>query len=41
MAKAEREPEFLAGMSEFFAGTLQAIVDTLHRTAPELAERRA
>lgn len=33
MARAEREPGFVAGLRDYFAGTLRDIVDTLHLSA--------
>lgn len=35
IARAQREPQYLAESRDFFAGTLRAIVDTLHRTTVE------
>jgi hypothetical protein len=33
MARDDREPGYLAGLRDYFAGTLRDIVATLHRTA--------
>jgi hypothetical protein len=33
MAREDREPGYLAGLRDYFAGTLRDIVDTLHQTA--------